>query len=187
MTEKSQNGPVELSLAGALAPITPERPDKRRTPPPGDRSTNFVLMPPDFMPPFESVTAVAVVAFTEGGMLVAAEENRGPDLPGGHVQEGEESPEETARREALEEAGITLGVVHFLRAIQSDRYGSAPDELTYMVIVAALVIEQGPVPLGMKKHVMTVQQFFAAHRGLRSEMVRSLVLEAQQLLFTAAL
>jgi hypothetical protein len=30
---------------------------------------------------------------------------------------------------------------------------------------------------------MTVEQFFAAHRGLRQEMVRSLVLEAQQLLF----
>jgi 8-oxo-dGTP diphosphatase len=106
-------------------------------------------------------------------MIVAAEENRGPDLPGGHVAEGEESPEETARRESQEETGVKLGVVHFLRAIQSDRYGSAPEDLTYMVIVAALVVEQGPVPPGMKKHVMTVQQFFAAHRGLRTEMVRS--------------
>ncbi len=187
MTEKSQTAAAELGSAGGAAPVAQERPDKRRTPPANGRTTNFVLMPPDFVPPFEAVTAVATVAFTEDGMIVAAEENRGPDLPGGHVMEGEESPEETARRESHEETGVKLGVVHFLRAIQSDRYGSAPEELTYMVIMAALVVEHGPVPAGMKKHVMTVEQFFAAHRGLRTEMVRSLVLEAQQLLFAAAL
>lgn len=183
MTEKSQTAAAELASAGGAAPVAQERPDKRRTPPANGRTTNFVLMPPDFVPPFEAVTAVATVAFTEDGMIVAAEENRGPDLPGGHVMEGEESPEETARRESHEETGVKLGVVHFLRAIQSDRYGSAPEELTYMVIMAALVVEHGPVPAGMKKHVMTVEQFFAAHRGLRQELVRSLVLEARQLLF----
>ncbi len=169
-----------------MTDTTSLRPDKRRTPPPGERATKFELMPPDFVPLFESVTAVAVVAFTDDGNIVAAEENRGPDLPGGHVQEGEESAEETARRESHEETGITLGVVHFLRAIQSDRYGDKPEDLTYMVIMAALVVDHGPVPPGMKKHLMSVQQFFTAHRGLRHEMVQTLVLQAQQLLFAAA-
>ncbi|MBS2011092.1 MAG: NUDIX domain-containing protein [Cyanobacteria bacterium SZAS TMP-1] len=160
-----------------------ERPDKRRTPPRGDRPVNFRLMPAGFVPPFAAVTAVATVAFTADGNVVAAEEHRGPDLPGGHVQEGEETAEETARREAEEETGIKLGTVHFLRAIESDRYGSAPDELTYMVIMAAVVTEQGPVPSGMTRHIMTPEQFHLAHRGLRKEMLRELVDAAKKLLF----
>jgi len=160
-----------------------EKADKRRTPPKGDRPINFRLMPADCVPSFDLVTAVAVVAFTPEGKIVAAEEHRGPDLPGGHVQEGEETAEQTARRESDEETGIKLGTVHFLRAIESDFYGTAPEDLTYMVIMAAIVTEQGPVPAGMTRHIMTPEQFHLAHRGLRKEMLKDLVSAAQKLLF----
>lgn len=153
---------------------TQEIPDKRRTPP-GNKASNFKLCEPGFVPSFEAVTAVAVLAFTPSGELVAAEEHRGPDLPGGHVQVGENSAEETARREAAEEAGITLGAITFLRAIESDRYGSAPEELTYMLIVTALVTELNEVPAGMCRHIMTVDEFKQQHRGLRQEMICQLV------------
>ncbi len=143
-----------------------ERPDKRRTPPSGDRPTNFLLMDPDFIPPFDKVTAVSTVAFTADGKIVATEEKRGPDLPGGHVQEGEETAEATARREALEEAGIKFGALHFLRAIQSDRYGTAPEDLTYMVIMTGIATELGSVPEGMTRHILTPEQFYLVHRGL---------------------
>jgi 8-oxo-dGTP pyrophosphatase MutT (NUDIX family) len=159
--------------------------DKRRTPPKStlDQPVNFVLREEGFVPSFDAVTAVSTVTFTPEGMIVAAEENRGPDFPGGHVQVGENDPETTARRETAEETGVTVGAVHFLRAIQSDRYGSAPEELTYMVVMAAIVASHGPVPVGMKKHIMTPEQFLAAHRGLRKEMVRTLIAQAQALLF----
>lgn len=154
---------------------TQEKPDKRRTPPSPGHKTNFRLREAGFVPPFDAVTAVSTIAFTADGHIVAAEENRGPDLPGGHVQEGENSAEETARREADEEAGIELGAITLLRAIESDRYGSAPEELTYMLIVTALVTREGPVPPGMCKHIMTVEEFKQQHRGLRKEMICELV------------
>jgi len=162
-----------------------EKPDKRRTPPSGDRRTNFRLMPEGFVPDFDQVTAVCTVAFTPEGLIVACEEERGPDLPGGHVQEGEESAEQTARREADEEAGIKFGAVHFLRAIESDRYGSAPEDLTYMVIMAAIVSEQGPVPSGMTRHIMTEEQFLSHQPSsyLRQGILPTLVAEARKLLF----
>jgi ADP-ribose pyrophosphatase YjhB (NUDIX family) len=154
-----------------------EKPDKRRTPP-GNKSSNFRLRESGFEPPFDKVTAVATIAFTPDGMIVAAEENRGPDLPGGHVQEDENDAETTARRESREETGIELGTITLLRAIESDRYGSEPEDLTYMLIVTALVTEQGPVPAGMQKHIMSVDEFKQKHRGLRKEMIRTLVDEA---------
>lgn len=170
-----------------------EKPDKRRTVKraPGE-VTNFTLLlataNPGFMPDFEQVTSVSTVAFTADGRIIATEENRGPDVPGGHVQEGEETAEETARREALEEAGITLGALAYLGAIQSDHYGKEPENLTYMVMMTGIATAEGQVPAGMKKHIMTVQEFKASlraainKRGI-AEILCSLVDAAHALLF----
>lgn len=168
-----------------------ERPDKRRTVKraPGE-VTNFTLLLASamsgFKPDFDKVTSVSTIAFLADGRLVLTEENRGPDVPGGHVQEGEEDAEETARREALEEAGITLGALTYLGAIQSDHYGTATEDLTYMVMMTGLVEAEGPVPAGMKKHIMTVEEFKAslraAGRGI-AEILCRMVDEAYALLF----
>lgn len=154
-----------------------ERPDRRRTPK-GGRKANFRLREPGFVPPFEQVTSVAVIPFTADGDMVATEDKRGKDLPGGHVAEGENSCEETAVREALEEAGVTLRDLRFLRAIESDLYGSEPEELTYMVIMTAVVEAIVAEPIDGKRHVMTLEEFKSEHKSLRMSMVHELIDEA---------
>lgn len=153
------------------------RPDKRRTPRDGRRA-NFRLREPGFVPPFDQVTSVSVVIFTADGGMVATEDKRGKDLPGGHVAEGESSCEETAGRESMEEAGVTLRNLRFLRAIESDFYGTEPDQLTYMVIMTAVVDEIVSDPIEGTRHLMTVAQFKDEHKSLRMALVHELIDEA---------
>jgi 8-oxo-dGTP diphosphatase len=152
------------------------RPDKRRTP--KGHKANFRLRESGFVPPFEQVTSVSVIPFTEDGNMVATDDKRGKDLPGGHVAEGENSPADTAHRESLEEAGITLRDLRFLRAIESDLYGSEPGELTYMVIMTAIVDAIVAEPLEGTRHLMTVEEFKAEHKSLRLAMMHELIDEA---------
>lgn len=152
------------------------RPDKRRTP--KGHKANFRLREPGFVPPFEQVTSVSVIPFTKDGNMVATDDKRGKDLPGGHVAEGENSPEDTAHRESLEEAGITLRNLRFLRAIESDLYGSEPGELTYMVIMTAIVDAIVAEPLEGTRHLMSVDEFKAEHKSLRLAMMHELIDEA---------
>jgi len=132
-------------------------------------------MEPGFIPPFDKVTSVSVVAFTECGEMVATEDKRGIDLPGGHVAEGEDSCEQTARREALEEAGITMLELSFLRAIESDLYGSEPDQLTYMVIMTGVVDMIVADPQEGTRRIISVDEFKAGHQSLRMSMIHDLV------------
>ncbi len=161
------------------------RPDKRRTPRDG-RKANFRLREPGFVPPFEQVTSVSVVVFTADGGMVATDDKRGKDLPGGHVAEGEESSEQTARRESMEEAGVTLRNLRFLRAIESDFYGSEPGELTYMVIMTGIVEAIVAEPIEGTRHLMTVAEFKAEHKSLRQGMVHELIDEAYASTFGSA-
>ncbi len=60
-----------------------KQPDKFKTET-GNRQAHFVLLDSSFEPPFEQVTSVALVPFTDDGKVVVVVEKRGPDLPGGH-------------------------------------------------------------------------------------------------------
>jgi len=59
--------------------------DRRRTDVAAGQVVNFVLRGRGFMPPFDAVTSVSVVPFTEDGRIVSVMLDRGIDLPGGHV------------------------------------------------------------------------------------------------------
>lgn len=88
--------------------------------------------------PFEQVTAVIVIPFTKDGKLVAVNlHHRGLDLPGGHVESYEKTPEETAHREVMEEACMTIKNLHPIELIQSDYF----DTPSYMLLYAAFVDE----------------------------------------------
>ena len=80
----------------------------------------------------------------------------------------------------MEEAGITLGALRFLRAIESDFY---PEELTYMVILTGIVDEIVADPLEGARVILTVDEFKAQHKALNSELFAQLVDEAYVALF----
>jgi 8-oxo-dGTP diphosphatase len=84
--------------------------------------------------PFERVTSVSVIPFNKNGELVVVNlRHRGLDLPGGHVEPGEKTPEETARREVMEEACMTVRDLVLVETIQSDFF----QEPSYMLLYAA--------------------------------------------------
>ncbi|MFI9724543.1 NUDIX hydrolase [Streptomyces sp. NPDC052396] len=95
-----------------------------------------------YTPHWDQVTSVSVIAFTPDGAMVVADLDRGLDLPGGHTQRHERSPEETARREAWEETRILVEDLASIEVIESDYFG--PDDLTYMIIYAARACHLAP-------------------------------------------
>ncbi len=88
------------------------------------------------LPPFKHVTSVSVIPFTDNGDIVAVRlRHRGLDLPGGHVEPGETTPEQTINREAMEEACITIKKLTLVDVIESD-YFTHP---SYMLLYGAFV------------------------------------------------
>lgn len=98
------------------------------------------------IPDIYRVTAVAVVPVEAGsGLIVGVQlEDRGIDIPGGHRQHEDADLEATGRRECLEEASVEVGDLWVLDVVESNRYGSAPEELTYMVIYGAVITRMLP-------------------------------------------
>lgn len=67
----------------------------------------------EHLPPLELVSTAMVLAFQGDRLLMTHLKKRGWDIPGGHVEAGEK-PEETLRREVIEETGVELGTLHVL-------------------------------------------------------------------------
>lgn len=106
-----------------------------------DKQVTFTYLGAAELPPFEFVTSVAVVPFTQDGNIVAVRlRHRGLDLPGGHVEPHETAPEQTMAREVMEEACITIKHPVLVEVIQSDYFEHA----SYMLIYGAFVDELLP-------------------------------------------
>jgi 8-oxo-dGTP pyrophosphatase MutT (NUDIX family) len=102
-----------------------------------DRLTSFTHLGSSYIPEFKNVTAVGVLPFTADGLLVAINHiRRGYDMIGGHVEPSDVTPIETIKREAAEEAMITLKNLALIEVIASDYF---EDRTTYLLIYAAQV------------------------------------------------
>lgn len=113
-----------------------------------------------------AVTSASVTAFMPDGRLALALLDRGPDLPGGHVNTADRSIEDTVRREAMEEAGLTLGPLTLSCVIESDYFGQ--DKLTYMLNYAAWVEELTDVPNEFEssgRTILAVREFLDSYTG----------------------
>src|SRR5260370_929929 len=82
------------------------------------------------LPPREMIATALVLAFDGGRLLQTKLAKRGWDIVGGHIEHGE-SPEEAARREAYEEAGARLGVLHLLGYQRLRLLGPRPASYSY--------------------------------------------------------
>ena len=98
----------------------------------------------DQLPPRERITAAFALAFTDGKLLMADLTRRGLDIPGGHLDSGEE-PEDAMRREVHEETGARIGAAIPLGYEEYRLLGPAPPDYpfpypdSYMVFYAAQV------------------------------------------------
>ena len=93
------------------------------------------------LPQFKFVTSVSVIPFTEDGDIVAVRlRHRGLDIPGGHVEPPETTPEQTMNREVMEEACMTIKSPVLVEVIESDYF----DYTSYMLLYGAYVDELLP-------------------------------------------
>jgi len=105
-----------------------------------DKLTTFVHKGSHFVPPFKRVTSVSVIPFTKEGLVVAVRlRNRGLDIPGGHVEKNEKTPEETLHREVMEEAHMLISKPQLVEVIETDYFGQTPEEASYLLIYTAFV------------------------------------------------
>ena len=104
-----------------------------------DRFVTFTHLGNASLPPFSQVTSVAAIPFTKEGQLVVVNlHHRGLDLPGGHVEAYETTPEETMNREVMEEACMTVRAPILVDVVSSDYF---QDRLSYMLFYAVYVDE----------------------------------------------
>lgn len=146
--------------------------DRKRTELVKGRTVNFTYLPPHEVRDFAKVTSVCVIPFTDDGQMVATIIDRGIDFPGGHVQEGETTLQQTADREAMEEACITLHPLKVVSYIESDFYGAEPDQLTYMVVTTARVKEILPFTANeeaLGREILPPEAFLQRYQNLAPE------------------
>ena len=160
--------------------------DRKRTELIKGREVNFTYLPHTApAPDFAKVTSVCVIPFTDDGQMVATIIDRGIDFPGGHVQHGETTLQQTADREAMEEACITLHPVKVVSYIESDFYGSEPDQLTYMVVTTARVKDILPFEANEEAHgreILAPEAFIERFQNLAPEDTKYLIETALKLL-----
>lgn len=106
------------------------------------KNTKVQFMPMDKMPLTDQITSCFVFTVHEDKLLMIRPE-RGWGLPGGH-REGNESPEDCVRREALEEAVVELGELDLIggwqakKLIKTEKNVKYPD-LAYQILYFAKV------------------------------------------------
>ncbi|BAZ39097.1 NUDIX hydrolase [Calothrix sp. NIES-4101] len=162
--------------------------DKRRISATQARHANFNLIRTtepinDFQAiDFEQITCVVVLPFTHDGNLVTVRLQRGLDIPGGHVQADETSIAQVAHRETWEEAAVTLDELYVTGIIESDYFGSQPEELTYIVVVSAFVREIQPfIPNeeALARLIIPVEEFLQEYRTTNQEMMKQMIDDAK--------
>lgn len=84
----------------------------------------------DQLPPLPLITSALALAFEGQNILMTNLQQRGWDIPGGHLDPGE-SPEAAMRREVIEEAGAMLGEVRLLGYQRIRLLGAVPAGYRY--------------------------------------------------------
>ena len=95
--------------------------------PPG---SEIILIKSEKLPPIELITSVVTLCFSGSKLLMIKHDERGWDIPGGHI-EHVETLEEALRREVLEEAGATLSECKCFAHFKTQLNGPKPSNFKY--------------------------------------------------------
>lgn len=85
-----------------------------------DSQTEFSFIPSHALPKDLSLTAVLLLCFQNDNVLLV-HVPRGWGIVAGHIEKGE-TAEEAAKREALEEAGITINSLNLIGYLKAKKY-----------------------------------------------------------------
>jgi 8-oxo-dGTP diphosphatase len=142
--------------------------DKRRVDSELADAAQFSLIEPQLEIRFDSVTSVCVLAFTKSANhLIAVLLPRGLDIPGGHVTTYDESIEATARREAMEEAAISITAPILIGYLESNALIDSIG-ITHIAMVAAMVEELLPFNDrydAIERQILSPSDFLREYRG----------------------
>ena len=163
----SDIGPDLSGVSGDLPPTLPEPPDTVTGLSTAQQPTSQATPNQDGA---GQPTSAATLVVKDGKILIGVRRDReGICGPGGHIEDGE-TPEQAARREALEEFGIQLGPVYCLGQLDG-----LPEEYGLPVIFLCTDFAGEPVCDGAE---MQEPAFCAmeelSHRGLFPPFTRSL-------------
>jgi 8-oxo-dGTP diphosphatase len=163
-----------------------------------DTPTVLSWLDPAAVPHRRQVSVVMIVPFAADGEVVAVRLRRGVELPGGHVLPEDASLEDAARREAWEEARITLGPLAVAQVIRVDyRTGPAltdptltdPPGTTHIVVYTGRVLRMAPFDRAhesLARMVVSTEDFIDRYGTGSSDDRRLLIAEAGAALASGA-
>lgn len=140
---------------------------------------------PDWIPPLEETLSAHCVPLTADTTIVAVNVlGRGIDIPGGHIDEGETALE-AVKREAFEEAGITvtnLALIDVWKLSSSDEKMRGLAKKPYLLVYVADIESMPPFTPNNEvdeRFVLEPQEFVARYFA-NSVQAQSLVNKALQ-------
>lgn len=116
------------------------------------------------LPDKKFFSAVFLIAL-EGTKILAIKNDRGWDIPGGHIENGE-TPEEALAREVQEEAGVTFSDAKLFAIIQSNNQDIYKDKIMLIYITNNFTCGTfTPAPDAFGREVIEVKDFLQRYSG----------------------
>lgn len=110
------------------------------------------------LPSNELVSSVFLIAL-KGSKILAIKNERGWDIPGGHVEEGE-TPEEALIREVQEEAGASFSDTKLLAIVESDDEEKYKDKVMFVYVTDNFTLgEFTPSEDAFDREVIEIEDF----------------------------
>lgn len=130
------------------------------------------------LPKKESISAVFLIAI-KGSKILAIENEKGWDIPGGHIEPGE-TPEIALAREVQEEAGAVFNNAQLLAIIKSDNQDKYKDMVMLVYTTNNFTLgDFTPSEDALNREVLEIPEFIQRYKG--GKHLNELILNAQKL------
>jgi ADP-ribose pyrophosphatase YjhB (NUDIX family) len=122
------------------------------------------------LPKDDSISSVFLIAIKDSKIL-AIKNEKGWDIPGGHVEKGE-TKEEALIREILEEGGATFKNPRLLAILSSDNQGEYKNKFMLIYFTDDFdLVEFIPSEDALEREVISIEEFFirinSSYSGLK--------------------